>query len=88
MVMMIVAFRFWRRFQREKEVELDIEQISPADYTLWIKGLKKDYDIDDLKTFFENSGRRDGKIAQVVKINPCYDIGEFVEATRDLHKHK
>jgi len=63
---------------------MDLDITSPSDYTLMVTGLAPDYDEDNLKDFFENCGRRDNKKAEVVKVMPLYNVGDYILKTREL----
>ena len=66
--------------------EMDMHIISPSDYTIMVEGLDSTYDEEALKEFFENYGRRDNKKAEVVKVLPLYNVGDYIAKERELQK--
>jgi len=86
MASVIIAYHIIRPKLRQIEQEIDILLITPSDYTCIVKGLGKHFDKEEVKDFFENYGRWDGKPAEVVKVNMAYNIREFVELEREKNK--
>ena len=52
MILLIIGFRIWRGWAYEREYNMDIDITTPSDYTVWIRGLADNFDIEDLKNFF------------------------------------
>jgi hypothetical protein len=83
MILILITYYWLRNFQFRKEFDIDINLTTPSDYTLWVRGLGKKIDTEDVKTFFSENGRRDGKPVDIVKVNIPYDISDYVDAIRD-----
>ena len=65
---------------------MDIDITTPSDYTVMVRGLAENFDIEDLKNFFTSVGRQDGKPVDIVRITPLHDIGDYIIAMRKLKK--
>lgn len=68
------------------EVNIDMMINTPSDYTCVVKGLGKNFTAEEVKEFFQNYGRWDGKTAEVVKVNIAYNIRDFVDVEREKIK--
>ena len=58
---------------------VDDEQISPPDFTIYMRNIPRDATADEIKEWIQTNGLPDGKIPDIVKVNLAYDIDEFVE---------
>ena len=56
-------------------MEIDIQTNSPADYTLFIESLPKDYTKEELKEYIISNFCKDGE--RIVTIVSAYDITEY-----------
>ncbi len=67
----------------KKDHELDLDVITPSDYTILVKGLGHDFDAKEVEQYFTEYGREDGEKIEIVKSNVAYDIGDFTELFRE-----
>ena len=67
---------------REKIIEIDEINITPSDFTVWIKGIPYDTDFKDLQRFIENNSYP-GTKAEVVAVSPAYLISDYVAKVRE-----
>ena len=88
MALILLSYLFVRRWLNRQEDIIDADTITASDYTVWIKGLPKEYKNEELISYLERAGRADGKPCSVVKINVPIDIREFVAAVRDVNSIK
>jgi len=57
---MMIIYYACRRDLDKYVHKLDLSVDSPSDYTLMVSGMKKTYDLEKVKSFIENYGRKDG----------------------------
>lgn len=86
--MMVLVY--FRKDQRNIDTKVDEELITPADYTLCVKNIPKDLDVDykkELKYIMENHAvlNSEEKI-QVRKVVLVYNIDEFIELEEKLNE--
>jgi hypothetical protein len=79
---MLCSYYWLKQWLQRKDHELDLEQITPSDYTVIVKGLGSEFDVKELEEYFSNYGREDRENVEIVKSNVAYDIGEFTELCR------
>lgn len=90
MIVVIIIYHFARRRLTSKDHEMDILSTTPKDFTVHVYGLGDDVSKEEVKDFFEQFGRFDGKKATVVKVNFPYKIKDYIDNTRkfeDLNEH-
>jgi RNA recognition motif-containing protein len=88
MGVLIVIFRIYRIFCINQIASMDMDDITPSDYTLWIRGLPKDFVASEVIEFFSRFGRKDGAPVDIVKLTRLYDIGDFVTSSRALKEYR
>ena len=65
---------------KRQESEIDLEVISPKDYTIRVKGLPKNVQPEQI---FQKFGQLyNGGQAKITKLNLTYDIGRYVQLTQ------
>ena len=69
---------------RTKEFSMDLQIITPKDYTVHAYGLPLDSSSEEIKFFFEKHGRDDGVESNVVKVNFPYKIRKYIEYLKKL----
>ena len=79
MFIVLVIYHISRKRFAAKDKELDILATTPKDFTIHVYGLGNDINKDEVKEFFENNGRFDGKKAQVIKVNFPYKIKKYID---------
>jgi len=81
----ILRISFYRA-ARKRDSTIDLNSITPGDYTLLIKGLRKDTKEEDIfnafSKYFKSAGFH-GEEYKVEKVNMVYDIGDFVTISRE-----
>ena len=82
MMLVLISYHLLRRKLVKKEEEIDISITTPSDYTVIVKGLPKQVTEEEVRNFFQENGRSDGKPAKVMKVNFPYDISEYVAVNR------
>lgn len=65
-------------------ISLDVLSTTPADFTILVKNLPKNYDAEDFKQYFIQNGRWDGKECELMYITPVYDISALLDVYRQL----
>ena len=80
-VIVIVICPFLYRRLRSKAIELDLMNITPSDFTVWVKGLPPKYTHDELEEYLVKTTKTP---IQIISIVSTYDIGEFVKNSTDL----
>lgn len=50
-IILMIFFPFFYFKLNGKAVEIDMDMITPADFTVWIKGLPSDYNDEELKNW-------------------------------------
>lgn len=65
------------RMAKNQESKIDLEIISPKDYTLKVKGLPKNVTPEQI--FLKFGYLINGKQLKIAKLNLTYDIGKFVQ---------
>ena len=86
--LVLISYHFLRRRLNSKEEEIDLSITTPSDYTVHVKGLPKQVTEEEVKKFFEENGRSDGKQAKVIKVNFPYDISEYVDINKQAEDIK
>jgi hypothetical protein len=81
-LLMLISYYRLKQWLQRKEQELDLEVITPSDYTVIVKGLGSDFDVKEVEEYFKNYGREDSKAVDIVKSNIVYDIAEFTALCR------
>ena len=71
---------------QKKDYELDLEVNSPSDYTIMVSGLDENFNVAEVRQFFEAYGREDQESVEIERTNICYDIHEYVEMSREHFK--
>ena len=71
---------------RRKESNIDLETLTPEDYTVMVHDIPKQTTEEELRNIFSFAGTR-GDQFQIEKINFAYKIGDFVENTRQKHEY-
>jgi hypothetical protein len=84
MILVIIIYHISRRWFESKDQEFNLMSFTPRDYTLHATGLGIDVNETDVKEFFEEFGRFDGKSSKVVKVVFAYKIKEYIENLRKL----
>lgn len=80
---LLIAFApFISKILLNKSVEFDLNLTTPSDFTLWIKGLPKEYTAEELEEFFITKSKQSS--VRIVNINSAYDIREFVKVSKSL----
>lgn len=92
---LIIYLQWFRYSQRKTAIECDQKDWTPADFTLFVRGVPKleGKDIDEeLKVWFENNGLPDGRKLNVKRVLLCFDVREIYaneKKIKDLvHKMK
>lgn len=88
MALILLSYIFAKRWLSAQEEVITSETITASDYTVWIKGLPKDYKNEDLVSYLERAGRADGQPCSIVKVNVPIDIREFVSAVKEVNRAK
>ncbi|KAL4476129.1 hypothetical protein ABPG74_009862 [Tetrahymena malaccensis] len=79
-IVQIVLCIFFRRSQRQIEVEVDLKYNTPADYTVWVKHVPKDIHNpkEAIRKHFKDQNKK------VTKVNLIYDISEIEELEEEF----
>jgi len=88
MALVLLSYLFAKRWLSAQEDVITSETITASDYTVWIKGLPKDYKNADLVSYLERAGRADGRPCSIHKVNVPIDIREFVSAVKEVNRAK
>lgn len=86
MILIILIYHLSKRWFESKDQEFDIWSITARNYTIHAYGLGIDINESDVKEFFEQQGRLDGKPAKVVKVVFAYKIKEYIDKLRQLEE--
>lgn len=62
--------------------DTDFFNVSPSDFTVWVKNLNKNFDAEKLKQFLINSAELG--LESVHSINIVHDVAEYVKKTNEL----
>ena len=84
MILIILIYHLSRRRLESKDRSFDIMAITAKDYTVHVYGLGLRVTEEDVQSFFEQSGRIDGKTCKVIKVVFAYKIKEFVDKVKRL----
>ncbi|KAL4466070.1 hypothetical protein ABPG74_004307 [Tetrahymena malaccensis] len=88
-ITIMVILMFFRRNQRQIDMEIDASLSTPQDYTIMVKnipiGLQNIDYKKELTTIF-NLHSVPGKILEVASINLIYDISDLIKKENDLAK--
>ena len=87
MILTIIVYHISRRWFEAKDRDFDIMAVTAGDYTVHAYGLGSDVTEQEVKEFFEEYGRFDGKPAKVVKVVFAYKIKEYIDNLRKLEEH-
>lgn len=82
-LVLIAGIVIFRKFIREKMIEIDEINITPADFTVWVKGIPYNTDFEDLKKYMQTNSYPENLASEVVAISPAYMISEYVEKVRE-----
>lgn len=88
MILILISYYWFSTWLVKQEDRIDDVMTTPADYTVLVTGLKRQFDKEKLKEFLVNHGRNDGVKAQIIKLNEPIDIAEYVEIVRDMNAIK
>ncbi|OMJ68561.1 hypothetical protein SteCoe_33950 [Stentor coeruleus] len=80
--LLIIFAPFISKIILNKSVEFDLNLTTPSDFTLWIKGLPKEYTTEELEEFFITKSKQNN--VRIANINSAYDIREFVKVSKSL----
>lgn len=83
LVLMLIYTHIDRK-TREKAVELDIDRVTPSDFTICVKGLPDNYKKDELAEHFTTHGNDEETKLEIVNITMTYDIKEFTLLSKEL----
>ena len=86
MALVLIFYHISLKWLSKKEKEFDVNTISPRDYTVHAYGLGDKVTESEVKSFFEQKGRFDGKKAKVEKVVFVYKIKEYIDEFRKLIK--
>lgn len=78
----IIFMIFYRKNQKELFLRIDLKETTPSDYTIIVKNIPTDLNIDIEKSLYEYFNFVDSKQYDVQNINLCYDLTERVK----IHK--
>ena len=87
-VFLILYIFTLKRYFKKKVYEFDSENITPSDFTVWVKDLDSNYRPEQLKEFYEKRGLGKNSNLEVSCISPVYDIKTYVEKVRTLERCK
>jgi hypothetical protein len=85
-LLFILFYAYFIRKMMELIVTIDVMTTTASDFTVWVKNLPANYDIEDLKNYFQTSGRLDNKFAEVVSVIPIYDLTKLLHIFRKLNQ--
>lgn len=87
-IFLIVYFFILKRFMKKKTHKFDYENITPSDFTVWVKDIENDYKKDELHSFFQTRGLGKRYKLEVNSVSPVFDIEIYVKQVRKLEKLK
>ena len=82
MIFIIITYYIFRRFQINKDDEIDRNEVTASDYTLWVRGLGENFTEEEVKEYFTNNGLPHGQTAEVINVNIPYEISDYVKYVR------
>ena len=88
-VVVLVLHNFIAIKHEKMEAELDKNAITPSDYTIAVTGVPADgFSREELRMFFQEGSRMDGKECKVSKINLVFSISEYIQESAYLSRLK
>ncbi|CAG9334203.1 unnamed protein product [Blepharisma stoltei] len=85
----LIIFYYWLIVGLSKlSRNVDKDNITPADFTIWVQNLNKNFIDRDLKAFLEERCRNFGIPGNIYSISIAYDIGRYVSNTKQQDKLK
>lgn len=82
----IINIIYFRSFVKAKIIEIDEINITPSDFTLWVQGLPRDTDFDDLKKMFEIKSPSGAIENQIVGVSPAYMIEDYLKNNKKINQ--
>ena len=78
----------FKRFLKRKTQLFDLDNTTPSDFTVWVKGLPLNYKQDELRKFLVKNAVRGKQNVEISALVPVYDIKYYVQQVRELEKFK
>lgn len=84
----IVAIFYFRKFIKDKIVQIDENNVTPSDFTVVVKGVSDKIDLNEFVEYFKQNSVGDSQIVEIAAVSPAYDISEYVRKDKQLKKIK
>ena len=88
-VLIMIVLMIFRKIQRKVNVVVDINQLTPSDYTVIVKNIPIDLKnfnyADEITKIIEKSGNSYGEKFKVMKVNLIYDVSNLINLDNEIN---
>lgn len=82
-IFILISYYFLRNKLIKVDGEIDKDEVTASDYTIWVKGLGQNFTADEVKEFFIKNGLPTDQDLDVKRVNIPYEISDYVDWIRE-----